>query len=241
MIKEFREYTESNLTESLGITAESDIEWMALAQHYGIPTPLLDWTTDPLVALFFSATNDTKLVGNSNLEEAIADFESNHYSNKGAAIFVMNPGKYNSVVSEIFYSNSTKTIDFPLDMRKHSKILENYQDKSGLPCAIMGVPLDKRIVRQSGNFTIHGRMVWPVDYRAAQEVIYKIFIPHCVYKEIHKVLDTLNINHSSIYLGESERDIKSKEISREAKEQLYEKIDELLEKYKNNFSVPIKI
>src|SRR5271166_6025446 len=56
----------------LTVVPKSEFDWIVLAQHHGCPTRSLDWTENPLVALFFASETDYKIDG---ILWAITSFE----------------------------------------------------------------------------------------------------------------------------------------------------------------------
>ena len=52
------------------------IDWLVIGQHYGLPTRLLDWTENPLVALFFA------IVEERECESVVWIIRPSHYGNE---------------------------------------------------------------------------------------------------------------------------------------------------------------
>jgi type I restriction enzyme M protein len=56
------------------VRPQTDWEWLCLAQHHGLPTRLLDWTVNPLVALYFAVWED----GPETVDRAVFMFDGEH-------------------------------------------------------------------------------------------------------------------------------------------------------------------
>lgn len=137
MIEKFK--NEAPALETRLPDEKDHIRWLFFMQHHGLPTRLLDWTTNILVALYF-AVNENK--SESGELWAIYPYELNKKSRLGM------PLNNNKILN--YYALEPYIVD-------NSKVLETLKlnDIPRFPIAIEPKLMFLRMMAQSSVFTIH--------------------------------------------------------------------------------------
>jgi hypothetical protein len=133
----------------------SELEWLFLAQHYMLPTRLLDWTESPLVALYFAVCEE-------NCQGKLADCD--------ACLWAIAPSKFNEANSnKTDPANAQRGLISPENSVVQAMAMQAFgwkneaiwsrtgQNPYALPqiVALETFEIDERIVAQSGRFTLH--------------------------------------------------------------------------------------
>ena len=184
LLRNFKKYAHRSMVER-----DSVWHWLALAQHHGLPTRLMDWTYSPYVALHF-ATADIEqfdcdgviwsvnyLLAHQKLPQALRQ----KLDEEGANVFTI--GMLSECVSSLNELPQLGEENYLLFVEPPS--------------------IDDRIVNQYGMFSIMPDVCCPVDQwlDVHPQLWQKIVIPAALKWEVRDKLDQANITERVLFPG----------------------------------------
>jgi hypothetical protein len=158
---------------------DDDLRCLALMQHHGAPTRLLDFTKSPYVAAYFA------------LEDARSD----------AAVYALNtPALWSAAPS--FDASLTRD---GIDPREQGNY-ERYFLPNRWPIVWFGEPtyMDRRLIAQSGLFVMPGQLDAPLDqvldgYRGNAPLLVKYVLPFAMRAQAMQSLYRMNVTDASLF------------------------------------------
>lgn len=144
-----------------------DWEWCFLAQHYGMPTRLLDWTHSLLAATYFAICDSILCRDRLDVDDDLQRGRvPSTFDGDSPTVWVMDAGTLNR------RSCGEDILLFPggeLTSKYLPEQLGANRDSSNeLPLALLAPRTNVRIAAQQGTFTVHGHAVKPLDMLAAE-------------------------------------------------------------------------
>lgn len=187
LLRNFRKYA----IQSVDRPPEGRIwNWLALAQHHGLPTRLVDWSYSPLVALHFAT------VGRSHLEDDCAVM---------AVDFVAAHQRLPKKLLKVLESEGGDVWTADLLEREIPTLEDLERLGDGEPVLLFFEPpaIDQRILNQYAFFgVLSDARAKLQDYLDAHpELAYRVVIPASLRQEVRDKLDQANVNERVLFPG----------------------------------------
>ncbi len=183
LLRNFRKYAHNE-----GATSDSIWDWLALAQHRGLPTRLLDWTYSPLVALHF-ATQDVSEFGRDGVVWCVNFVQANR--------------KIPRRLKRMLDAEGSDT--FTVEMLSSFPTLRAFDATAREPFVVFLEPpaLDARILHQLSLFSLMSSPDATLDewITAHPELCRRVLIPARLKWEIRDKLDQGNVNERVLFPG----------------------------------------
>ena len=178
--------------------------WMQYAQHFGSPTRLLDFTTNPLVALYFACQSFKAYNPELGYEEEL-----------DGVFWVLCPYNYNTVVSS--KHAEADTLNSGMDEDYCQMLLESAPGEQFYPMFFTPEYIDQRMNAQCSRF-----MLWPnarfdledlsrpdnwmdfspaTDGCSAHRYARRLIVPKDAKRAILRELDLLGVNEKTLFPG----------------------------------------
>ncbi len=183
LLRNFRKYAHGEVTHT-----DSIWNWLALGQHRGLPTRLLDWTYSPLVALHF-ATDDPDTFGNDGVVWCVNFVEANKQLPPRLRRMLEHEG----------------SDTFTVEMLGTFRTLKEFDTLRREPFVVFVEPpaVDKRILNQLALFSLMSSPQARLDdwLERHPHLCRKVLVPARLKWEIRDKLDQANINERVLFPG----------------------------------------
>jgi hypothetical protein len=162
---------------------------LAVAQHHGLPTRVLDWTSSPRVALHFAVSNEA------------------HYQQDGA-VWCVNVTKLRELLPKGLQSILIREKAFIFSVQMLAKIrtlddLQKFARRESFPLFFEPPSLNDRIVNQAAILSVAPDPQFDFEkfVKARPELSRKMIIPKRVKWELRDKLDQDQVNERILFPG----------------------------------------
>jgi hypothetical protein len=184
ILRAFRKYA----TEHTPRGVDSIWHWLAVAQHHGLPTRLVDWTYSPLVALHF-ATADPAEYAQDGIVWCMNFVEAN----------TLLPKRLKAILEE------ESSYTFTVEMLSEFPTLRSFDALARDPFVVFIEPpsLDARILNQFALFSLMPSPATRLDewLNGHPHLCRRVIVPAELKWEVRDKLDQANINERTLFPG----------------------------------------